>query len=185
MTLIFLLTTAHLAVAQDDTGIDPDSRCASGEYDDPGQYLGNGRCGAPIMAGYCAHFYGGECPHLDDFRDRLREPYGPYGYTGPCAPTDPVSFSANFSFNEGGTTYYFDQLGVLVGEDSWVGLGSGCCEGREVYDWSYGVTGPCTPWDPRKMKLPGDGSSDAGGCGGGCAGLVGVLGLTRALRRRR
>jgi hypothetical protein len=185
MTLIFLLTAAHLAVAQDDTGIDLDSRCASGEYDDPGQYLCDGRCGAPIMAGYCAHFYGGECPHLDDFRDSLREPYGPYGYTGPCAPTDPVSFSANFSFSEGGTTYYFDQLGVLVGKDSWVGLGSGCCEGREVYDWSYGITGPCTPWDPRKMKLSGDGSSGAGGCGGGCAVLVGALGLTRALRRRR
>lgn len=183
MTFIFLFTAAQLAVAQDDTGIDPRSHCASGEHDDPGQYLGDGRCGAPIMAGYCAHFYGGECPHLDDFRDSLREPYGPYGYTGPCAPTDPVSFSVNYSMNEGGTTYYFDQFGVLVGEDSWVGLGSGCCERREVYDWTYGVTGPCNPWDPRKMKLD-DTPDDASGCGGGCA-VVGVLGLTRALRRRR
>ena len=66
---------------------------------------------------------------------------------------------------------------------AWSGLGYGCCEGHEVYYWTFGVTGPCTPWDPRKMKLD-DTPEDSSGCGGGCA-VVGVLGLISALRRRR
>ena len=179
---LWMVTPSFAQVHSGDTGWWDDSTCASGENDGPGEYLGGESCGAPIMVGYCTYHFGGACPDLDSFRDELREPYG-YGYTGPCSPTDPVAFSANFSFNEGGTTYYFDPLGAMVGAEAWSGLGYGCCEGHEVYYWTFGVTGPCTPWDPRKMKFD-DEPEDSTGCGGGCA-VVGVLGLTGALRRRR
>lgn len=185
-SLLFLLLTTGLSQAQDDTEHDTEWRypsCGGGRPDDPGQVLRNGVCGAPIMAGFCAYHYGGDCPTLASWGDDLPQPYSSLDFTGPCLPTDPVSFVISRGTNESSESYYFNHLGELVGYDAWVGLGYGCCEGEEVSGWEYGLSGPCGRWNPRKLKVEDD--EDAArceGCGGGGAALALVFGLTR--RRR-
>ena len=163
-------TLPSVALAEDE--------CSPDNYE--GAIYEDGACKLFGPDEFCAEIYNGDCPTFDEITDGED---GPGTEITRCGPGSVVASIVEFSHNEGGTRYYFNDAGDMLGAYNWSFLGPDwCCEGQTGDSMLFGIETPtCTPVPEEEPK---DSRWSCAKLSTQAPGLV-LLGAALLLTRRR